>query len=142
MTKLTHVDKDRIIEDLRQRLITLESKLEAAKAQAKAVPTARESIAATQLTLDMPEGAQPCTKCNGHGKVELSHGGMGDCYRCRGKGYMTTRDKRRYDTYQLHQELDALLEGEERWATPGLIPAELKRGKRIVQHNGWWYISP
>lgn len=141
-TKLTHADKDRIINELREKVQALESKLQAAQTQPPQRP-ARESIADIQRDLlDIPPGAHECTKCQGTGKVALRNGDEGDCYRCRGKGYMSPRDQRRYDAYELHRELDTLLQGAERWASPSLVPSEVKRGRRLIQHNGWWYIAP
>lgn len=140
--KLTHADKDRIINELRAQVQALESKLQAALTQPPQRP-AKESIADIQRDLlETPPGAHECTKCHGSGEVELSNGEYGVCYRCRGKGYMSPRDQRRYDTYELHRELDTLLKGKERWASPGLVPIEAKRGRRLIQHNGWWYIAP
>lgn len=139
--KLTHADKDRIIDELRTTVRALESKLQAAKVQH--APPAQQSINAIQRDLlDIPPGSHKCAKCQGTGKVALRNGDEGDCYRCRGKGYMSPRDQRRFDTYELHRELDTVLDGAERWAAPGLIPIEAKRGRRLIQHNGWWYIEP
>lgn len=139
--KLTHADKDRIIAELREDVRNLESKLQAAQVQH--APPAQQSIEAIQRDLlDIPPGAHACTKCQGTGHVLLRNGDEGMCYRCRGKGYMSARDQRRHDMYELHRELDGLLDGAERWASPGLVPSEVKRGRRLIQHNGWWYIAP
>jgi len=146
MAKLTKNELVALISQQQQQMHALQLQVEKLGAQRAAVPPASESIAGVQSTLDdgdveqlaLPEGAHVCTKCGGTGL----HASGNDCYQCRGKGYVTARDRRRNDTYDLHRALDVELANAERWLSPSKIPAEVKRGKRLVQHNGWWYIAP
>lgn len=142
--KLTHADKDRMLNELRDKLHNTDSALQAANAQIAALtmPPAQQSIAASQRMLDIPQGSIECDKCEGTGEVVLDNGEHATCYRCRGKGYMSPRDIRRHDVYTMHQNIAAMLrEGK---ATKYLtraeindLPARERAGKRIVDHNGW-----
>lgn len=129
----TKADLVAIINNLELRVAQLST-------QPADVPSADVSIAAIAATLD---DHTPCPKCNGTGKFHNRDGeAVGDCFACKGKGWQSASDLRRNDTYSYHRDLSALIADEKlpKFLRPSDIPLEAKRGKRLVQHNSYWYV--
>lgn len=143
MTKLTKAEALRLLDTEQAMRIALESECVALRAQCAlhTVPSAKDTMAEVHAHL---HGQEDCSKCGGTGKYSADDGYEGDCYACRGKGYITKSDKRRNATYQYHQELGALIESHalSGYLSPRQIPLEEKRGKQIVQHDHYWYAIP
>lgn len=127
------------IRELTDIINALELKLEAATTKPADVPPADVSIAAIAAKLHDHED---CPKCKGTGKYVNADGEVaGDCFACKGKGWQSAADVRRNETYGYHRDLSQLIADEKlpKYLRIADIPAEAKRGKRLVQHNNYWY---
>lgn len=146
MSNITQKSTKEVIWNAFQRQLEenhrLASALEAANAQLRAVtvPSAEASMLSAERTL--AGGQCECPKCQGTGIFVHADGTKGDCYTCRGKGYITQRDVRRNAVHELHRRVQQMLdEGRaQRFLTMSEInalPAAQRAGKRIVKHDEW-----